>query len=321
MNGRHLRGNISVIVPVYNAVDYLEQCLNSIVRQTYTDLEIICINDGSTDGSGTLLDHFAEKDDRIIVVHQNNKGESSARNRGLDIASGKYLAFVDCDDWIEPEMYSAMVELAEKENVDLVLCGYYLEYKDHSEEAINEWKVDETAFSRKKLFEYVYIRDKYRAVTSWIWCKLFNRHIIEKQSKIRFNESLRLGGDLLFFLEYMERTKRSSYIKEPFYHYLQREKSTSHSKDLSLQYELVKTYQMMISYCVEHSLEIESLPWLERFLGYRALVLARRSIEADDKKMFSKCKQIMGEVKDSYIHYNKEYAARIEEYNAILEQD
>ena len=102
---------ISIIVPVYNVKNYLEKCLQSICGQTYKNLEIILIDDGSSDGSGELCDLFAQRDGRIKVIHQTNAGQSAARNRGLAVAQGELLGFVDSDDWIEPDMYEFLYHL------------------------------------------------------------------------------------------------------------------------------------------------------------------------------------------------------------------
>lgn len=115
---------ISVIVPVYNCVDYVARCIHSIMAQTYPDLEIICIDDGSSDGSGELLDALALEDKRLRVVHQANAGASAARNAGIDLATGDFITFVDSDDAIEPDMYETLLPFFSDESVDIVHCGY-----------------------------------------------------------------------------------------------------------------------------------------------------------------------------------------------------
>ena len=128
---------ISVIVPVYNCEPYVERCVRSIMAQTYRDLEIICINDGSTDNSGAVLDKLAPEDDRILVVHQDNAGASAARNAGLDLATGEFITFVDSDDAIEPDMYETLMPYFADENVDIVHCGYKRMYLDGSTKEVN----------------------------------------------------------------------------------------------------------------------------------------------------------------------------------------
>jgi len=118
---------ISVIVPVYNVEPYLRKCLDSIVGQTYRDLEILVIDDGSTDGSGAICDEYIQ-DGRVRVFHTENRGLSAARNLGLDNATGDWIGFVDSDDWIEPDMYEVLLRKAEETGADIVECGYYNEY-------------------------------------------------------------------------------------------------------------------------------------------------------------------------------------------------
>ena len=128
---------ISVIVPVYNCDPYVEQCIRSILAQSYTDLEIICVNDGSTDDSGTILDKLACEDARIRVIHQKNAGASAARNMGIDLATGDLITFVDSDDIIEPDMYETLLPYFDEKNVDIVHCGYKRVHLDGSIKDVN----------------------------------------------------------------------------------------------------------------------------------------------------------------------------------------
>ena len=113
---------ISVIVPVYNVEKYLKKCVNSICNQTYENLEIILIDDGSTDNSGLICDELSCKDNRIVVIHQNNGGQATARNMGLSAAKGEFIGFVDSDDWIEPKLYETMLSIIQ--NHDIAICGH-----------------------------------------------------------------------------------------------------------------------------------------------------------------------------------------------------
>ena len=115
---------ISIIVPVYNVEQYLDDCLISIINQTYKNIEIILIDDGSTDKSGKICDEYAKKDSRIIVIHKENGGVSSARNAGLRIAKGAYIGFVDPDDWIAEDMYEVLYSNAKKYDADVSVCKY-----------------------------------------------------------------------------------------------------------------------------------------------------------------------------------------------------
>ena len=121
---------ISVIVPIYNTELYLDKCMQSILNQTYRNLEIILVDDGSTDNSSQMCDLYAGKDSRIRVIHKENGGQSSARNVGLNVCTGDYISFVDSDDWIELDMYSTLVEQLEKHGVDLAVSGRYDAYEN-----------------------------------------------------------------------------------------------------------------------------------------------------------------------------------------------
>ncbi|MDR2646291.1 MAG: glycosyltransferase [Holosporaceae bacterium] len=120
--------HVSIIIPVYNAEKFLRRCLTSVVRQTLRNIEIICVNDGSTDDSRLLLEEFAAADDRIVVVHQDNKGQGAARNFAMTIAKGEYIGFVDSDDWIELNYFEKLYTAAQKHNADLACCGITRRY-------------------------------------------------------------------------------------------------------------------------------------------------------------------------------------------------
>ncbi|MDI9241552.1 glycosyltransferase family 2 protein [Fusibacillus kribbianus] len=127
---------ISVIVPVYNVAAYLPSCIDSILFQDYSSLEVILIDDGSTDESGEICDEYAQKDRRIKVIHQTNGGAAAAKNAGLRIASGEFLSFVDSDDFLEPGAYSHMIQVMQEQSADVVQCSYQDIFKDHMEEHV-----------------------------------------------------------------------------------------------------------------------------------------------------------------------------------------
>ena len=180
---------ISVIVPVYNSKKELNKCIESISNQTYKNLEIICIDDGSTDGSGHILDALAQNDERIKVVHKTNKGESNARNIGLKMATGEYIAFCDCDDWIDKEMYEVLAKIIETEKVDLAASSWYKESDDNTQLIQNNLPICEDIITRDKLLKYLYMRDSYRGF-AYMWNKLYKRELFEKQNnRILFDES------------------------------------------------------------------------------------------------------------------------------------
>ena len=126
---------VSVIIPAYNIEDYIGRCLDSVISQTYKNLEIIVVDDGSRDHTGEILDNYAKKDRRIKVIHKENGGVSSARNKGIEAAEGDYIGFIDGDDLIEPEMYKTLVDLLEEENADIKKMDTLTEALDALEDA------------------------------------------------------------------------------------------------------------------------------------------------------------------------------------------
>lgn len=130
---------ISVIVPVYKVENFLDRCVESIVGQTYENLEIILVDDGSPDNCPSMCDKWAEKDRRIKVIHKENGGVSSARNAALDIVSGDYIGFVDSDDWIDPGMYEFLYENSQKYDADISYCGTFYNYEDGTQVAIGDY--------------------------------------------------------------------------------------------------------------------------------------------------------------------------------------
>lgn len=127
---------VSIIVPIYNVEKYLNRCLDSLVNQTFKDIEIIALNNGSTDSSLDILKDYASNDNRITIIDNENLGVSKARNIGIDKASGKYIVFVDSDDWIDTNMIEVLYSNITKNNCDLVMCTYVREFDDHSKEKI-----------------------------------------------------------------------------------------------------------------------------------------------------------------------------------------
>jgi glycosyltransferase involved in cell wall biosynthesis len=217
---------ISIILPVYNTKDYLNRCLKSLCEQTYKNIEIIAVDDGSTDGSAAILDEFANKDERIRAVHKSNGGESSARNVGLQMMTGEYVGFMDCDDWIEPDMYDTLVSYAVEKNVDLVASPWYKDTAADSKVMQNKLHVTSDVFDREQLLNYIYKRDSYQGF-AYMWNKLYRKDLFydEEGKLILFPEDLELGGDVLYLGRLALNAGTAVYVNKPFYHYYQREVS------------------------------------------------------------------------------------------------
>lgn len=212
---------VSVIVPVYNVKEYLRQCLDSVVSQTLKDVEIILVNDGSTDGSDKICIEYAKKDNRIKVVNQQNAGLAAARQAGLDVAQGEYIGFVDSDDYLEPTMYQELYEKAKEFNVDIVFCNVYR----------NEDKKEQIYFTpgyydREGLEKVIFPRllasfdqNKNESTLRWCnWLRIYKKSLID-ENNIRFDKRFRRCQDLPFTFECTIHSKSYYYLGDRYlYH-------------------------------------------------------------------------------------------------------
>lgn len=208
---------ISIIVPVYNVEPYLRQCLDSVIGQTYRDLEILLIDDGSPDRCGVICDHYAELDSRIRVFHTGNNGLSAARNLGLREATGSYIGFVDSDDWIELNMYEALVEMIERNDAELCVCGFWKESIKTT-----EWKLETAAYSGTEALRALLDG----TINDAVWNKLFKKSIFEKTS---FPEGKNYEDSAIMHRVFAEASK-VVVVPTPLYHYRKRPQSITASR-------------------------------------------------------------------------------------------
>ncbi len=312
---------ISVIIPVYNTEKELPKCLKSICDQTYKDLEIICIDDGSTDGSSQVLDEFSMKDNRIKVVHQKNGGESNARNTGLKMASGEYIAFCDCDDWIDTDMYEILARELNCENIDMVGGSWYKETDAYSQEIRNQLPVNNAAFTREELLKYLYKRDSYRGF-AYMWNKLYKREILKDKfgNLLLFHEDLRLGGDVLYLAEAALNIKKGKYIDRAFYHYYQRSESGCHTKDVDKLQDWLKAYELVLQRFGEERIDDETIDYVKRFLAYHSSNAVEVAAEQGQEKAKKKFQGLMRKYEQEYVSLNMQYPERIKRYQELLEK-
>lgn len=226
---------ISIIVPVYNVENHLCRCLDSILEQTYDNLEIILVDDGSPDNCGAICDEYAKRNGRIVVIHKENGGVSSARNAGLEIASGEWIGFMDADDWAEHDMYGYLVELTQKYDAGIVQCGVFLDEQESSRVLFcegGEKYLDNSA-------EGMSYCDIERVGNSS--CnKLFRSKHIEN---LCFDPDCPMGEDLLFNLQALQRVRGVVLGTQPKYHYVQREDSACHKPP---NYEFIHSHRQVL---------------------------------------------------------------------------
>ena len=222
---------LSIIVPVYKAERYLARCVDSILNQTYRDLELILVDDGSPDNSGQMCDAYAEQDQRVRVIHKENGGVSTARNVGLDAAKGDYITFVDSDDYIDACMYEKMMAKAVMQNCDVVMCDCVKEFGDRSVVYSHEIRAGfyDAEQLRKEYYPHLLMMEnvEYPAtISNWtiLWKNSMNSPDMRYEPGIRFSE------DLLFGAKLLRRASSFYYMKnEPFYHYVMNPYSATHN--------------------------------------------------------------------------------------------
>lgn len=220
---------ISFIVPVYNAVDYVTDCLDSILRQTVSEFEVLIIDDGSFDGSGSICDEFAERDERVKVIHTENHGVSHARNTAIRLAKGKYLAFVDADDLVSDRLVENIkVELEKDDEVEMI-CWSFFNFIKPEDFICQTTKSDfsKEIYRTQDIWEHVVLDNQ---IGGYVWNKIFLVDIIRKHC-ICFRENIAVMEDLLFVCEYLEKCsseRKIVFLNNKLYGYRQRDMSVSH---------------------------------------------------------------------------------------------
>lgn len=226
---------VTIIIPVYNTEKYLNRCLDSVINQTYKNLEIICINDGSKDNSLNILNEYVKKDSRIKVITQENQGVSKARNTGIEISKGKYLTFIDSDDWIEPNMIEEILKTAQNDYSDIVICSHYDVFVERKKPY--QYKTKETYFEYDSADGYIKEIIYFPVVP---WGKLFKKDFIKD---MRFDENLTISEDRLFWYNLLYLTPSITLLKKPLYNYLN-ERPQSSMSDINSTY---KNYEKFIT--------------------------------------------------------------------------
>lgn len=217
---------VSIIIPVYNVEKYLKKCLNSVVNQTFKDIEIIIINDGSSDNSLNICKEYSANDKRIKIIDKKNEGVSKARNIGILYATGEYISFVDSDDWIELNMIEELYNSTVNNSVEFCMCNYMKESESKTKYIDSNLKIKKLQGNEIKEYLIIPLIEKEDNENEHVlagfrgpWGKLFKRDIIEKYN-IKFKEDLIIGEDFIFNLEFLIHVNKAFINKEFYYHYL-----------------------------------------------------------------------------------------------------
>lgn len=269
---------ISIIIPVYNAEKYINRCIKSIVNQSYQELEIIVVNDGSTDDSLSICATLAMQDNRIKVISQDNGGVSKARNTGLRLAKGEYVMFLDSDDYMLPEMCKTMLDVLCSKQADCIICG------------IQEPK--DSMWCSKKNIDYSTLTDFKRDFTyqlntellSPCWNKIFKKQLITNL----FNEDISFGEDLIFDLEYLNNCTRLSFITTPLvYHEKQVVDSLVTKTGLQRLMDIEKINQVIMQFAGEGNISQDlHKKYIRDLTVYVRFFFLDKRITFSDKKRF-----------------------------------
>ena len=279
---------LSISVPVYNTEKYLRKCLDSLLRQTLKDIEIVLVDDGSTDGSGEICDEYSLIDSRIKVIHKKNGGLSSARQVGLDNSVGEYYTVCDSDDWVEDEMYEVLYNKAKSEDYDMVVCDILTEYNDGSSRVLknNFSNYEQTSLINDLMF---------RNILSNTFCRIYKRCLFQKYD-IEYEPGINQGEDFLLLMKQFQHPMKITYVPSPLYHYRRDMRSNSYTNNIKL--ESVQQMEFIREWQYEH-LDNEIY---RKGLFHGCLNLAFSCIRSEDPRID---KQYYSKFSDKYFQPSK----------------
>lgn len=246
---------VSVIIPVYNVENYLRKCLDSLVNQTLKDIEIIVVNDGTTDNSQEIIDEYVKKyPKKVVSIIQENGGQGAARNTGLLHAKGEYIGYVDSDDYVEENMYEELYKKAKEEDSDIVICGNNVVKENY--ELFSKEDVDKEFLLGKMA----------------VWNKIYKKNIIV-DNKIQFRSKV-WYEDLDFTMKVYFSSKKISYVDKPLYNYLLREGSTMNNNNIKRNLELIEAFDSLIDYCKDKKIYNKAKDEIEFLCIYHMYIFA-----------------------------------------------
>lgn len=258
---------ISIIIPVYNVEKYLERCVSSVLSQTLNDIEIILVDDGSTDSSGSLCDSFAIKDNRIKVVHKQNGGLSSARNEGLKYITSNLVGFIDSDDWISEDMYEYLLNLQQKTDADIVSCNYVLAY-DYPTEIKNS-KIKECIFTRNEALKNYLELGVFSRINDYsAWKKIYKKELF---NNIEFPNGM-LFEDMPTNFRLIQKCSKYVYSTKICYFYFQNSVSITRNQYSKRHNDLIKSSEMIGLYAQQESNDIKKLANVLKIKSYFSLL-------------------------------------------------
>ena len=281
---------ISIIVPIYKVEKYIKKCVDSIIFQSYKDIEIILVDDGSPDNCPMICDEYAKKDNRIKVIHKENGGLISARKAGLKASTGEYVCFVDGDDWIEPDMYEYIANAIEKYSCDCVITQFYFSFLD--KELKSNYLLNKEYYTRdeieKEIFPTMLFAGEYYqfGIYPCCWTKVFKRELLVKHL-MDTDDRIRMGEDIAFTYPCLMECNSIAFIDKPLYHYRNNPSSMTNAYDSKLPEIYFLPYQTLADKSDELGVDLSSqLPY---YLLYLVNFVIRNEANVNNPK--NKCEK------------------------------
>lgn len=273
---------VSIIVPMYNVQNYIQKCIESLVEQEYSNIEIILVNDGSPDCSGEIADKFALQDDRILVIHQKNKGVSAARNAGMRVATGEYIMFVDGDDWVDKDYVKYFINLVKKSD-----CMIGMNKNNHFMSNVISAGED-SIITASKAMKYIYMGDVFVAV----WNKIYKRSFL-LENKIFFDESIWYGEGMLFNIECLQYVESVSLGEKAVYHQTFNPNSAMRSFNLQSNFCGIRSLEKQRELWKQTTKELEDAWAYHRYCFNRTIIdgLVRSNQLEENKTVYRECKK------------------------------
>lgn len=307
---------VSLIIPVYNAEKYLRRCLNSVVEQTFSDMEVILVNDGSTDDSLKICQEYQQMDSRFRIIDKENTGVSDSRNQAIDAACGEYLQFMDSDDWLTPDATEILVQAAQRFDCDLVIADFYRVDKAVFTE--KQHIRERGLLTRQQYAEYM-MQDPADFYYGVLWNKLYRRSILQKYH-LRMDTELRWCEDFLFNLGFIRNAERFTAVQVPIYYYMKRKGSLvstdwKKASTVTLKFRLLKEYKELyqsMGLYEENELRINAFVVAFAKDGGVARPLSRRRQKLDEEDYIS------DELPPGFTRVKHEFEPVYDEHSRIL---
>ena len=282
---------VNIIVPVYNVLEYISKCVESILVQSYRRIEIILVDDGSTDGSGDKCEEFALKDKRVVVIHQDNSGVVTARKIGIQRARGVYISFVDADDWIEPDMIEKLVDrIGEADVISAGVDweekrGYHITKKDlFSGTFRSDSKRGMDEIYRRMIYDLE--NDIPKPLTTWMWNKLYKKELVTRTYSI-VDKKVTFSEDTIFIYGLYLNCSSAVFVDDVVYHYCYRENSACHPKDSEMPQKVGQVYSILFQHLMGIDNEYLLVAQLRRWLldQYYKVLNERTGIDASSGRV------------------------------------